>query len=89
MSGGWGNGETNIFIKGKKEERVPGKVKSANEWDSIKVVLSQNKLTYSYDGAVAGTCDLLKPTTSDTKVRIGFTSHGTQISIKDVYLVEK
>jgi hypothetical protein len=41
------------------------------------------------NGEVAATCDLLTPMSSASKVRVGFASHKTEMSVKDVYLVAK
>jgi hypothetical protein len=78
-----------IDISGIRGERYPMAIKNQNDWISIKGVVDQNKVTYFLNGALVGSCDVQTPMTKSSKIRIGFSSHGTPISVKDVYLVEK
>jgi hypothetical protein len=87
--GHWKNAASQIFIAGKKEDRVAGAVERPDEWASMKVVLEQNKLTYYYNGVVAGSSELVKPTTKASTVKVGFSSHETEISVKDIYLLKR
>jgi hypothetical protein len=87
--GHWGNGETMLRGGPKGEVHLPGKVEKGDAWASIKVRVAQNKATFFYNGVEAGSCDLAAPATPESKVKIGFSSYGTQVSIKDLYLVEK
>jgi hypothetical protein len=84
-----GVNDSMIDISGIRGERYPVGVKDPNAWASIKAVVDQNKVTFTYNGTLVGSCDVKTPMTPASKVRVGFSSHGTQISVKDVYLVEK
>jgi len=87
--GHWANQNTGFFVPGKGEQRMAGVVSSPNDWASVKVVVEQNKMTFYYNGDAAASCDLITPMTKSSMVRFGFSSHVTQVSVKDVYYVEK
>jgi hypothetical protein len=87
--GHWGNGESMLYALHKSEIHVKGKVDKADAWAAFKLRVADNKVTITYNGEVVGTLDVLTPITPASKIRVGFTSHATQISVKDVYLVEK
>jgi hypothetical protein len=84
-----GVNDSMIDISGIRGERYPVGVKNPNDWASIKAVVAQDKVTFTYNGTFVGSCDVKTPMTKSSKVRVGFSSHGQPISVKDVYLVEK
>ncbi|MDB5290965.1 MAG: hypothetical protein JWL69_2206 [Phycisphaerales bacterium] len=87
--GHWWNGQSGIFIRGKGEQKFPGAVKNPNDWASIKVVVEDNKMTFYCNGDVAGSCDLVTPMTKSSLVKVGFSSHQTEVSVKDLYFFKK
>jgi len=46
-------------------------------------------MTFFYDGVVAATEELVTPITKTSMVKVGFSSNGTSISIKNVYILER
>lgn len=84
--GHWANGDSGIFVEHKSERRIGGTVTHPDEWASMRVQVAEDKITYSYNGEIVGTCDLIMPMTKTSSVKVGFTSHNTPFSIKDVFL---
>lgn len=87
--GHWSNSES-VMSGGKTSEtRVPGRVKSPTDWGVIKAKVADTTVTWFYNGELMGTCNIREPMKADTKVKVGFSSSDTEMSVKDVYLLEK
>ncbi|HWE02529.1 MAG TPA: hypothetical protein VG326_08965 [Tepidisphaeraceae bacterium] len=87
--GHWGNGDTKVWAQGHQERHVPGNVKSAADWDSIKVTVEDGKMIFFYNGVIAATEELVTPITKTSMVKVGFSSNSTGISVRNVYISER
>ena len=56
---------------------------------SYETVDGRTKVTFTWNGEVVGSCAMVKPPTKRSNVKVGFSSHKTQFSIKDVYVEER
>jgi hypothetical protein len=77
--------KTLITVDGKGRQVVDGDVTKPEEWNAIRVVVGGERMTFYYNGEQAGTCDLITPMSKASQVKVGFTSHQADISVRNVF----